>query len=118
MIMNLKDGQILKISYNKDQVTRGCPTCGYGAKYISWAIIKMTNYVVKFSDDSFNVDGDKGFSDFDLIMLFADITKEFTQKDFIFHVINYVNEFEGFLINITKNEYDGTIDWTIDRGYL
>lgn len=110
MIMNLKDGQILKISYNKDQVTGGCPTCGYGAKYISWAIIEMTNYVVKLSNDNFNVDGDKGLSDLDLIKLFLDVTKEFTQKDFISHVINYVDEFEGFQINITKNEYDGIVD--------
>ena len=104
-VFDLKDGSVLKINYNSEQVTMGCPTCGYGAKYIDWIILELTHYTIKYATD--NSEGK--LSDFDLIQLFADISNDTTEFEFLNHVIDYMNDFEGFTISITKNDFDGIV---------
>ena len=102
-VFDLKDGSVVKIYYNSEQITMGCPTCGYGAKYIDWIIIELTNYTIKYATD--NSEGK--LSDFDLIQLFGDISHDMTEFEFVHHVIDYMNDFEEFTISITKNDFDG-----------
>ena len=101
-IFDLKDGKVLKIDYDTERVSMGCPTCGYGSRYISWVIFSLTNYTVKTAQDS----GEK-FSDLDLIKLFGDASNNMTQNDFIKHIIDYMDDFGGFNVTIIKNDFDG-----------
>lgn len=101
-VFDLKDGSVLKIDYNSERTTMGCPTCGYGAKYIDWIILELTHYTIKYATD--NSEGK--LSDFDLIQLFWDVN-DMTEFEFLHHVIDYMNDFEEFTISITKNDFEG-----------
>lgn len=102
-VFDLKDGSVLKIDYNSERTTMGCPTCGYGAKYIDWIILELTHYTIKYATD--NSEGK--LSDFDLIQLFGDVSNDMTEFEFLHHVIDYMNDFEEFTVSIVKNDFDG-----------